>query len=148
MGTPHSVFMDAFLRKIKDYEHLSACIEHIEDEAFHYMKVVFAQFNRICEYNLVASNDIAGEISETIKDEDLYEITDIVSEGMVMQWLKPWVNKSEGFENVLSTKDYTLYSPAKLLAEMKGLQKDSEIRYKSMVNEYSFNHGDLGSLHG
>ena len=82
-----------------------------------------------------------------VPEEDIGEIVDIVSEGMVVQWLKPYVYRQELLENALNTRDFTTYSPAELLKQVRsaynGVQKD----YTQMIREYSYNHGHLTDLH-
>ena len=90
---------------------------------------------------------VLGTFSVDIPEADLTEIADIVSEGMVSQWLKPYVNKQENLENVLNTKDFTTYSPAELLMRVGNAYAKVQKDYTNMIREYSYNHGDLSDLH-
>ena len=82
-----------------------------------------------------------------IPAEDLDEIADIISEGMLVQWMKPYTYKQEGLESLLNTKDFTGYSPAELLMRIGEAHKAAMKNFTEMKREYSYNHGDLTDLH-
>ena len=84
---------------------------------------------------------------EELTEDEVTEIVDIVSEGMVVQWLKPYLNRQENLENVMNTRDYTTYSSAELLYRVGGAYKSAQADFTNMMREYSFNHGDLSSMH-
>ena len=102
-------------------------------------------------------NDMMGNTSSVmytvnaprvdVKEEDEDELIEIISEGMVVQWLKPYVYKQELLENVLNTRDFTLYSPAELLLRVGNAYAKAQKDYTQMIREYSYNHGDLTVLH-
>ena len=66
---------------------------------------------------------------------------------MVAEWVKPYVYNSDNLENVLNTKDFTLYSSANLLSQVRSLEESSRKNFVQMMREYSYNHGDLTVLH-
>ena len=74
-------------------------------------------------------------------------MVDIVSDGMLVQWLKQYVYRQEGLESVLNTKDFTTYSPAELLYRINESFKAAKSNYTNAKREYSYNHGDLTVLH-
>ena len=82
-----------------------------------------------------------------VEPEDVDELVGIISEGMVVQWLKPYVNKQELLENILNTRDFTTYSPAELLYRVRDTYEKARREYTNMIREYSYNHGDLTNLH-
>ena len=82
-----------------------------------------------------------------IEDEDLDEIADIIAEGMVLQWLKPQINRQEILENRLNTADFSTYSPAELLYRMTSFYDQTRKEFLQHIREYSYNHGKLESLH-
>lgn len=75
------------------------------------------------------------------------EVIDIVSEGMVLQWMKPFVYEADGLGNFLNTKDYSVYSPSKLLDSISAVYKSVQDKYRNLVNAYSYNHLTLKDLH-
>ena len=116
MSVPYDVFTDAFLSKITEYDFVNMRDFERNGLIDGYMKRAIASFRKICKYDLsTTGDDIIREFDVDIPDEDLDEIADIVSEGMLVQWMKPYTYKQESLESVLNTKDFTTYSPAELL---------------------------------
>lgn len=149
MSVPYEVFVEAFLNKITEYD--LAAIEDPgikNDIVYGYMKRAINGFKRVCKYDLTTTGNDADECFDTdIPSDELNEIADIVSEGMVVQWLKPYVYKQELLENTLNTHDFTGYSPAELLLRVGNAYNKSQKDFTQMVREYSFDVGDLTDLH-
>nr|DAF12288.1 MAG TPA: hypothetical protein [Caudoviricetes sp.] len=147
MNISYDVFTDAFLSKITEFEFIQIPEEGRTEIIDGYMKRAISAFQKICKYDLSERDDGLREFSEDFSDSDIDEITDIVSEGMVVQWLKPYLYKQELLENALNTKDFSTYSPAELLLRVGNAYDKAQKDYTQMVREYSFNHGDLTDLH-
>lgn len=148
MSVSYDLFTGAFLAKISEFEFLQLPTAYRTDLVDGYMKRAVAEFKHICVYDLMnAMNDETREFTINIEDDDIDEIVNIVSEGMVVQWLKPYIYRQELLENTLNTKDFTTYSPAELLMRVGNAYKNSQKDYLQMTREYSYNHGDLTDLH-
>ena len=147
MAVSYDIFISAFLEKITEYDFIKYDIETLTRTVDGYFKRACAQFNHICEYDISERNDELREIVQNIDAKDLDEIVDIISEGMIVQWLKPYAYKSENLEAVLNTSDYTSYSPAELLLRITNAYKMAQRDYRNMVVDYSYNHGDIENLH-
>ena len=138
MSVPYDIFTGAFLAKVSDR---TAVIDG-------FMKRAVSAFRKNCKYDLFSTSDDQNRLFNVdIPADDLDEIADIISEGMVVQWLKPYVYKQEILENVLNTRDFTTYSPAELLLRVGNAYAKSQKDYTNMIREYSYNHGDLTELH-
>ena len=137
---------EAFLSKIAEFELFE--LDDISRERIvdGYMKRAIPKFNEVCTYDL-SGDDQEGELIADFEPEDVDEILDIISEGMVTQWLKPFVNRQESLEGVLNTRDFTTYSPAEMLLRVGNAYRQACKDYVQMVREYSFAHGDLTNLH-
>lgn len=148
MGIPYDSFTGAFLAKITEFELYALAKDTRQEIVDGYMKRAIATFKKNCKYDLTTtSDDTLREFNVTINDDDVDEIIDIVSEGMVVQWLKPYVYKQELLENVLNTQDFTMYSPAELLLRVGNAYKQAQKDYTQMIREYSYNNSDLSELH-
>ena len=148
MSVPYDIFAGAFLAKISEYSFLSLNEEDRTAIVDGFMKRALNSFRKNCKYDLFTTgNDVDRLFEVDIPEEDIHELSDIISEGMVVQWLKPYVNKQEILENVLNTKDFTTYSPAELLLRVGNAYSKAQKDYISMIREYSYNHGDLSDLH-
>ena len=82
-----------------------------------------------------------------IKEEDIDEIVDIVTEGMLVHWMKPYVYKQENLENSLNTADYSGYSPAELLHRIEEAYSVVKKDFTNRIRSYSYEKGDLTDLH-
>lgn len=149
MGIPYDSIIGAFLSKITEFD-LQRIGEESRNELVNgFLRRAVTEFNEICKYDLSGSYDdensefALGEISTTDAD----EIVNILSEGMVVQWLKPFVYQQELLQNVLNTRDFTQYSPAELLMRVGNAYRRAQKDYTQMIREYSYNHNDLGVLH-
>lgn len=148
MSVPYDVFVSAFLSKITEYELLSLPEDDRNNEVYGYMKRAISGFKKNCKYDFsTTANDETKEFAVSVPSEDMDEIVDIVSEGMVVQWLKPYVYKQELLENAISTKDFSVYSPAELLLRVGNAYAKAQKDYTRLIREYSYNTGDLTDLH-
>ena len=142
--TPYKAFIDTFLDKISDYKLLNYEDYLVDELAVGYMKRVCTKFDKICQADLSQQDDNEyAFLSDEIDD----EIIDIVTDGMVVEWLRQYVNNSDNLEYILNTKDFTMYSSKNLLAEIKSLYQDEQKAFTNSMREYSYNHGDLSNLH-
>ena len=148
MSISYDVFTGAFLSKVTEYEFISISDNERAAIIDGYMKRAITSFNKNCVYDLVSSeNDETREFEVDIPDDEIEEIAEIVSEGMVVQWLKPYLYRQELLETVLNTRDFTTYSPAEMLMRVGNAYKEAQRNYIQLVREYSFNHNDLTELH-
>lgn len=148
MSVPYNKFTEAFLSKITEFDLIKMNDYERNSLIDGYMKRAIAAFRKNCKYDLLmAADDVLREFNIEIADEDLDEIIDIVSEGMLVQWMKPYAYRQENLENVLNTRDFSTYSPAELLLRIRNAYESAQKDFTNMVREYSYNHGDLTDLH-
>ena len=144
----YDVFVAAFLDKITEYDFITLDQDDRQNIVDGFMKRALSAFKKNCKYDFAsAADDDVRAFDIDIADKDLDEIVEIVSEGMVLQWMKPYRNKQELLENLLNTRDYTEYSPANLLMRINETYNSVKNDYTQMIREYSYNHGDLSRLH-
>ena len=148
MSVSFDVFVGAFLEKITERDLLALAPQERDETVLGYMKRAISGFKKNCRYDLTTTRDDENRIFDVeIDGEDLDEVADIVSEGMIVQWLKPYVYRQELLENAINTRDFTTYSPAELLMRVGNAYAAAQKDYRQMVREYSFNTGDLGGVH-
>lgn len=148
MGIPYSAFTGAFLNKISEFELLKFDDNTRTEIIDGYRKRAVSAFKKNCKVDLFTTGDDENRIYDVeVDDEDADELIDIISEGMLIQWLKPYVYQQDLLQNILNTRDYTLYSPAELLLRVGNAYKKAQGDYTQMIREYSYNHGDLSDLH-
>lgn len=148
MSVPYDVFAGAFLSKITEFDLLTLALRAEVVDGYMHNAMSNSNFKKVCGFNFVTTRDDSKRVFDLeIPADRIDEIVDIVSEGMVVQWLKPYVYKQELLENVLNTKDFSTYSPAELLLRVGNVYAKAQKDYLSMIREYSYNHGDLTDLH-
>lgn len=147
MGVPYDTFIGAFLSKVTEYDFPMRDFERNEI-IDGYMKRAIVEF-KTCKYDFeTTGDDVVREFDVELEDGDsISEIADIVSDGMVVQWLKPYVYRQENLENMLNTKDFSGYSPANLLNSIRDTHSLAKRDFTNKVREYSYDHGDLTDLH-
>lgn len=148
MSVPYDRFTEAFLQKVTEYEFIRLSDYERNHLIDGYMKRAISAFKKICKYDLTTTaDDVVREFDVDIDDEDLEEIVDIVSDGMLVQWMKPYTYKQDNLESVLNTRDFTTYSPSELLKRVRDAHADAKKDFTNAMREYSYNHGDLTDLH-
>lgn len=149
MTVSFDIFTEAFLQKITEYRFLAMEQQDRQDIVDGYLRRACADFSSVCKEDL-SSLDSANRFflfRDNMSEAELEEIVDIISEGMIVQWLKPYTYKQENLENMLNTTDFTSYSPAELLKRVVEAYNTCKKDYVQKVREYSYRHGDLTVLH-
>lgn len=148
---PYDTFTGAFLAKITEYDILELDDNEREETVDGFLKRTLSSSTLKKVFGdgfIVSLDDDKRELCvDGFEEESLDEFIDIISDGMLVQWLKPYVYKQELLENSLSTRDYSLYSPAELLMRVGNAYKKAQKDYLQAIREYSYNHGDLTELH-
>lgn len=148
MSVPYDVFTGAFLSKVTEFDFVNMDDLERSNLIDGYMKRAIASFKKICKYDFSSTgNDTTRTFDIDVPEEDIDELADIISEGMLVQWMKPFTYKQENLESVLNTKDFTTYSPAELLMRIGNAYAAARKDFTNMMREYSYNHGDLTDLH-
>ena len=141
-------FIEAFLAKVTEFDFLRLDEGDRVALVDGYMKRTCAQFNGICVYDIGGFNDETREFNfEGASENDVEEITDIVSDGMIVQWLRQHFYKQENLSITLNTTDFMHYSPAELTYRVMTAYKTARLNFQNAMREYSFRHGDLTGLH-
>jgi len=148
MSVPYDVFTGAFLSKVTEFDFANMDDLERSNLIDGYMKRAIASFKKICKYDFSSTgNDTTRAFDIDVPEEDIDELADIISEGMLVQWMKPFTYKQENLESVLNTRDFTTYSPAELLMRIGNAYTAARKDFTNMMREYSYNHGDLTDLH-
>lgn len=144
----YDIFGGAFLSKISEYDFVTLFDDVRTEIVDGYMKRAITKFRKNCKYDLTSAADDENRVYNIeVDDDDVDEIADIISEGMVAEWFHQFVYKQELLQNVVNTRDFTLYSPAELVYRIGNAYTKVQNDFKQMVREYSYNHGDLENLH-
>lgn len=148
MNLSYDAFTAAFLAKVSEYDLLEMQNVERQEVIDGYLKAAVSMFRKNCKYDLFTTQDDAErQFNVDVDMDDADELIDIISQGMVMQWMRPFLFRQENLENLMNTRDFTLYSPANLLLRIGEAYRNVSKEYVQMIREYSYNHGDLSALH-
>lgn len=148
MTVSYDVFTEAFLAKVTEYKFSAFSENNRQALVDGYMKRACAKFSEVCKYDIMNGDDETRTITiDGLTPGELVEIVDIVSEGMLVQWMKPYVYMQKNLEMILVTSDHSVHSQAELVNRITSLYSLCVKNYTNMVREYSYRHGDLTGLH-
>ena len=142
MATPFSDIYNSFLNKVTDVDLVE--MESEDQELFLYGLMIqsCAKFNDICLIDLTDINNTSDQFNSTLTG----EIINIISTGMIVEWLKPQYYFNDNLKNSLNTKDYSTFSPANLLKEIRETYFTTKKEFEGMINNYSYINGNLEDL--
>lgn len=152
MTVSYDVFVCAFLSKLTEYDFIRMESDMRRELVDGYLKRACAKFGEVCEYDIVNGDDntrtfMLEKNGIAIPTSHLDEIVDIVSLGMIVQWFTQQFYNQENMKNMLSTTDYSFYSPSELLYRMTSAYEMCKSDFTNAIREYSYRHGDLTTLH-
>lgn len=128
--------------RIKDYDK-----EGYTDEMFaavekDLLQAAIDDFDDICIKDLTDYDEELEEFNITLSRKE----QSILALSMIVHWLEPYVYNSDVLKNAMSTKDFSMFSPAKLLEQMKDLLQQSERKLRAEMNGYSFRVNKVSEL--
>ena len=128
--------------KFSDYSFLSTCTDLKEAVLQKYLLSSIVDFQHSCEVDLT-DYDLEEEQFNVELDN---EIIEILSLGIAFHWLSAQALNQQLLRNMIHNKDYTSYSPANLLKEIRTLRDEIEKEYKGKIHTYSFRHSTYENL--
>ena len=148
MTVSYDVFTEAFLNKMTEYR-LPRLEESVRQAIVDgYMKRACSQFAEVCRYDINDGDDETRTFTfDGMTKGEMIEIVDIVSEGMVLQWMKPYMFMQKNLETLLVTSDHSFHSQAELMNRVKIVYEMCERAFIRRMRDYTYRHGDLTDLH-
>lgn len=144
MATPYSEVYEAFIFKIEAYKLLMLLKEDREEIIEKYLRAACRKIQSKCK-KYVDLKDRDDELQEFNNDID-DDMIDIIAECMIAEWIKPKLYSDELLESRLNTKDFTEFSPAKLIEHTRYVYELSFDTAKALINNYTFSHNDIAEV--
>ena len=141
-----TTFMDIYKRAIfrfQDYDFMRLDIQDREDILDRYLLSAIGELSVVIPET--AKYDWETKTFESDFDN---EVIELLALGLDYYWFSAKMQNSEILRNSLSTKDFTYFSPANLMRELRNVRNDLKNEYKSAIAIYSYNHGDFSTLPG
>ena len=143
MGTKYTYIFEEFKDKITDSDLLLLTRDLQIEMLVAYMSKAISRCKRICStVDLANRSDEVLEFHIQVPE----EVVDIITEWMIVFWLKPYLNNLENLRNALSTKDFSVFSPANLLEKVSNRYELARQHARSLMNEYSYIIADMTRL--
>jgi hypothetical protein len=142
MATPFSDVYDRAIFMFADHDFLKKDIKTREDILEKYLISAKTDFSRVCKIDL---NDCDMELKQFNVDLDNDSI-EILALGISFYWLSYKTMDSKALKNVLNSKEYSYYSPASLLKEVKELRNTIRSEFYSKMRRYSYDNNELETL--
>ena len=139
MATKYDAVYQKFLSRISDYDFLEFDVSTQYAIMKDYLTSAAADFNDVCRVNLDDKDDLILQFKEDLTNKEI----EILAVGMVCHWLEPKVLSSDNLRNALNTRDYTVFSPAKLFEQIQNAYHTASQQFRFMKNMYSYRNGDL-----
>lgn len=144
MNTSYETVFNEFKDKITDPD-LITFAESLQTEMLvAYMNKAISRCGRVT--NKVVDLSLRDDELMKFSVEIPYEVIDIITEWMTVFWLQPYVNNLENLRNNLSTKDFSVFSPANLLEKVGNRYDTARKQARSLTNEYSYIISDMKEL--
>ena len=139
MATKYDAVYQKFLSRISDYDCLEFDVSTQYAIMKDYLTSAAADFNDVCRVNLDDKDDLILQFNEDLTNKEI----EILAVGMVCHWLEPKVLSTDNLRNALNTRDYTVFSPAKLFEQIQNAYHTASQQFRFMKNMYSYRNGDL-----
>ena len=136
-----------FLDKITEYRLLNLPAATRESIVNGYMKRAIKDFSVECREKITAFDDEAETVEMESNDLDEIEFVNIISDGMVYYWFNQAMYDQTLLQNTLNTLDFSAYSPAELLKQVRAAYAECRLWFKHRMRQYTYDHGDLTDLH-
>jgi hypothetical protein len=142
MATPYSEVFDVFLRRVSDYSFLNLTQIQLESTLQKYMTGSIAKVKIRFADNYFARDDIAQQFVDDIDD----TVKEILGGQMVVEWLSPTINTSEIIRQVLTDRDFKIYSQANHLAELIKLRDNAKDEVDGLLISFTYNKTGMEEL--
>lgn len=142
MGTKFEEVYERYRARVRNYDFLNYNSAVRDGYQFDLLMLSISDFEDVCVQDLNNRDDeiLAFNVDLTNREKDILAL------GMVLHFVEPYVYNTDALQNAMSTKDFSLYSPANLLEKMTDLMTATEARLRREINLYSFRNGEISRL--
>ena len=142
MSTPYQRIYERAAYRFKDYDFLSMNEAEISDVQHAYLNSVIGDFESLCKENLSDRDELTNCFNADLSN----EVQEILALGIAYYWVSSQVLNEDLFNDRMSTKDYSFFSPANLLREAHDVKNTVYKEYQGKMTLYSYRHGNISSL--
>ncbi len=140
MPTPFSDVYSIFQSKIFDADLALMSEATAEDLQYKYLRSACTRFSE-CDIDLTDIDIEKATFNQTLP----YDVQEILATYMIVEWLSPKIYTADLLQQTMATKDFTLYSQANHIKEIRELRKYALEEAANMVIKYTYKDG-VGDL--
>ena len=138
MATSFNDIVERFIPTVAEYSFFKLDDDELNELLKPYIISAVTQFSSVCMSETVQFNKDSFEFSEDLSD----EVIDILVDLVRVEWLKHKLYNADILKNGMSTKDYTIFSPANLQEQIRETYIDARNTAKMRLYQYSYTHPD------
>lgn len=138
MATSFNDIVERFIPTVAEYSFFKLDDEELNELLKPYIISAATQFSSACMSETVQFDKESFEFSEDLSD----EVIDILVDLVRVEWLKHKLYNADILKNGMSTKDYTIFSPANLQEQIRETYIDARNTAKMRLYQYSYTHPD------
>lgn len=143
MTSKYETIYSRFLSRITDYEFLGLKEDVIYGMMNNWMRSAFAKpyvrrlfstltlDDEILEFDFVLKNPIDDESDEEF-------VIEIISNGMVIEWLEPKVKSTLNISQMFAGKEQKFYAQANHLSELKDMLETEKTNLRKMIRDRGY----------
>lgn len=136
MATPLSEVYDFFLAKVTDYTFIKLNeTGDLESVLYKHLRSAIVRFTSCTKDLTVDAKEL--EFTETLDDFE----KEILATLMSISYTTSKITHIKNLEQILSDKDYKIYSTANHLSQLIALRKDINLEVSNLMVAYSFRDG-------
>lgn len=136
MAVSFDDIIERFLPSVKEYAYIGLDEYERNEILYSYIVAAAAKFRSACLEDLDDVDTNAGIFNSDLSDETIDILVDLVR----VEWLKQKLYNSDLMRNGMSTKDYTIFSPANLHAQIRETYQDARKDAQNRLYQYSYTH--------
>jgi hypothetical protein len=133
MATEFSEVYASFLSKVTDYSFLNLTQDELEEQLEPYLRSSIPRFRK----PRVNLKEIDSVNKEFFNELSILEI-EILATLMVIEFMRPKINSSNIYKQVMTDKEFRFYSQANHLAELMSLYNAMKKEAEKLMLDYSF----------
>ena len=138
MATSFNDIVERFIPTVAEYSFFKLDDDELNELLKPYIISAVTQFSSVCMSETVQFNKDSFEFSEDLSD----EVIDILVDLVRVEWLKHKLYNADLLKNGMSTKDYTIFSPANLQEQIRETYVAARNTAKMRLYQYSYTHPD------
>ena len=136
------IFSD-FLGNITDYTLTSLNTSEVYELMSEYLHKTLSQSHVVALFSEFKLNDEVQTFSYDLEEKrnneiDKYFVVNVLSKGMIIEWLRPQVISKTNIAQMIGTKETKWFSQSSHLSELRRLLDDAKIELEKMIRDRGY----------